>query len=141
MFFSIGFLKPDCLKRQIEQTVYDIIETDGLKIVFKKRMRLDIATIQELYRDWKNMEFYEGLCRYILSGEIEVFVVEGDDAVEHLQRVVGKYDSVNPSQSTIRGRFAISKRENVIHSTANRETFKREAELLLGQETKKWTKS
>ncbi len=140
MRYALGFLKPDCIKRNLEEIVYRIIETSGLRVVFKRRMSLDITMAEKLYSEWKDRSFYGPLCRYMVSGPIEVFIVEGDNAIERLQELVGECGSVIASSNTIRGRFAISDRENVIHSTTNEKTFRREAELLLGEEAKKWIK-
>ena len=141
MSFAVGFLKPDCLKRKLAKTIYSVVEASGLKVVFKKRMKLNPTIVEELYRDCENEDFYNGLCQYMVSGEVEVFIVKGDDAIERLQKLVGERGSTNPSRNTIRGRFATSARENVIHSTTNREAFKREAKLLLGKEARKWLES
>ena len=141
MSFAVAFLKPDCLKKKLARTIYDIIEANGLRVVLRKRMRLNLPTVEELYHDWKDKDFYNGLCQYMVSGKIEVFVVEGNDAIGRLQKLVGERDSTTRSPNTIRGRFATSDRENVIHSTTNEETFRREVTLLLGKEARKWLKS
>lgn len=140
MSFALGFLKPDCLRRGLEETVYDIIESGGLKIVFRKRLHLDVSNAQNLYYEWRGMDFYHGLCQFISSGEIEVFIAEGHDAIRHLQQMVGGHD-LTLAPLSIRGRFATSIRENVIHSTSNENTFARESALLLGEDAERWINS
>lgn len=140
MRYALGFLKPDCTERELEETVYRIIEASGLRVVFKKRMNLNIVVAEELYREWKDEEFYAGACHHITSGPIEVFIVEGEDTIERLGKLVGDYASSTPAPNTIRGRFATSPMKNVVHSTTDEKTFEREAELLLGKEARRWLK-
>ncbi|MDI3496532.1 MAG: nucleoside-diphosphate kinase [Patescibacteria group bacterium] len=138
MSYGIGILKPDCLKRKLETEVYDMIIASGLKIVFKKRVQLSFEKVEELYRDWVSKDFYPGLLEYMLSAEVEIFIVEGDNAISELQSIVGGRDSLLSPDLTIRGKFATSLRENIIHSTSNQETFVRETELLLEVEANQW---
>lgn len=130
--YAIGFLKPDCLKRNISQEVYEIIENSGLKIVFKKRCYLSISIIESVYHMCRDEQYYPGLCEYLLSGPIEIYIVAGDDAINRLQEIVGERGCAKPSVKTIRGTLATSARENVIHSTTDNETHNFEIDLLLG---------
>ena len=135
MSFGLGILKPDCLRRGLETEVYRMITSAGLKIVFKKRMLLNMQQLHGLYGKWNNEEFYPSLCRYMLSGKVEVFVVEGNKAIYTLQSIVGRQNTNTYSpECTIRGKFATSKRENIVHSTKSWQTFVEEAKVLLGVE-------
>lgn len=138
MSYGIGILKPDCLKRKLETEVYDMIIASNLKIVFKKRMQLSFEKVEELYKDWINKDFYLDLIRYMLSGEVEIFIVEGDNAINELQSIVGGHDSLLSPSLTIRGKFATSLTENIIHSTSNQKTFIKETTLLLETEASRW---
>lgn len=138
MSYGIGVLKPDCLKRNLETEVYDMIIAFGLKIVFKKKVQLSPEEAADLYRDWIDKDFYPGLLEYMLSAEVEIFIVEGDDAIFRLQSVVGGHGSPLNPNLTIRGKFATSLRENVIHSTTDQESFIRETKLLLGVQADQW---
>lgn len=138
MNFSFGLLKPDCLRRGLEKSVYNIIEANDLKIIFKKRMSLNLAVVQEFYYQWKDKDFFEGLCEYMLSGEVEAFIVEGDNAIKRLEEISGGHGATGVYKNTIRGRFATSVRENIIHATTNEKTFKREAKILLEEKAKEW---
>lgn len=138
MSFGIGILKPDCLKRGLEAEVYDMIIASNLNIVFKKRTQLSIHKAEKLYEEWINHDFYSDLIQYMVSGEVEIFIVEGLDAIFKLQCIVGGHKSNLSQELTVRGKFATSLRENVIHSTTNYETFLRETKLLLDNEANQW---
>ena len=138
MSFGIGILKPDCLKRRLETEVYDMIIASNLKIVFKKRTQLSLDKAKELYKEWADEDFYPDLIQYMISGEVEIFIIEGLNAISELQFIVGGHNSKMSRELTIRGKFATSLKENVIHSTTNHETFVRETKLLLGNEANRW---
>lgn len=138
MSYGLGILKPDCLKRKLETEVYEMIIASNLKIAFKKRVQLSSEKVEELYRDWVHKDFYPDLLEYMLSAEVEIFIVEGDNTISELQSIVGGHDSLLSQNLTIRGKFATSLRENVIHSTSNQETFVRETKLLLEVEANQW---
>jgi len=87
MSYGIGILKPDCLKRKLEAEVYDMIIASNLKIAFKKRVQLSSEKVEELYRDWVNKDFYPGLLEYMLSAEVEIFIVEGDNAISEYNQL------------------------------------------------------
>lgn len=129
--YALGFLKPDCIKRGISDEVYAIIKKAGLKVVYQAREYLDVSKIEIIYGMCINKPYYPELCEYMLSGPVEVFVVEGNNAISTLQSLVGERGSANPSRNTIRGKYATSARENVIHSTTDEATHNIEIDLLL----------
>lgn len=141
MSFSVGFLKPDCLEKSLEEEVYRNIESVGLRIVFKKRMKLDISQARSLYSNCRGFDFFDGLCEFILSGEIEVFVVQGEDAIDKLNWIVGAYGQKSPNLDSIRKRLGESVRRNVLHSTTNERTFIKEIILLLPEDACRWIDS
>ena len=55
--------------------------------------------------------------KYITSGPVVVFAVEGQEAIKVVRTIVG---ATNPSEAalgTIRGDFALSIRKNVVHAS------------------------
>jgi len=138
MSLTIGFLKPDCLKRKLEKRIYEIIEQTGLYVRFKKRIRLTREQASMLYKRYKSKPWFEDTIVFIQSGEIEIFVAEGKNAIERLNTIVGETGSSRPSPNTIRGRYAIDRKRNVVHATFDEKSFIKELKILLAfQEIKK----
>ncbi len=123
---SFGLLKPDCLKRGIENEVLAVIEFNGLKIVRTKRVRLTKEDIDIIWVSCKEMDFYQDLIGFFLSGDCIVFLAEGNDAIKKLKELVGYYEPLQAGKETIRHRFGTSAMENVIHSTLDEKTFEKE---------------
>lgn len=129
MKYSVGLLKPDCLKRGIEKEVIEAIEAVGLKIVAIKRVRLTKKEVDVIWASCLTENFYEELLKFSLSGDCIVFIAKGDDAVTRLNNLVGHREPIRAEKDTIRHRFGRSVLENVIHSTATEETFWKEVSL------------
>ncbi len=128
MNYSFGLLKPDCLKRGIEKEILTAIEIAGLEIIATKRVRL---TKNEVNAIWNlcNENFYEEFLKFSLSGDCIVFIVKGNNAIVKLSNLVGHWDPKRAEKHTIRHRYGTSAMENVIHSSATKETFWREISL------------
>ena len=133
MKYSVGLLKPDCLKRGIEKEVLAAIEAAGLKIVTIKRVRLTKEEVDVIWASCLREDFYEGLLKFLLSGDSIVFIVKGKDAIIRLNDLVGHREPTRAEKYTIRHRFGRSVMDNVIHSTATEETFWREVSLFFTQ--------
>lgn len=129
MKYSFGLLKPDCVKRDLVQEVFKMIELAGLKIIASKRVRLTREQVAGVWPTCVGEYFYEEMVKFSLSGDSIVFVAEGDNAIDRLSDLVGHRDPAIAKEGTIRGRFATSLTENVIHSALNVETFWEEVAL------------
>lgn len=133
--FSFGFLKPDCLQRNLVNVVYEMIENANLEVILKKRIQLDRNKAEAMYQEWRNDFFFKRAIEYICSGPIETFIVKGDDAIKRFENIVGRSHAQNVNMSqTIRGRYAFSRTHNFIHATSNVITLKREVVLIYSLE-------
>jgi len=133
MNYSFGLLKPDCLKRGIEKDVLAEIEAAGLEIAAMKRIRLTREKIDIIWAPCVAKYFYEDLLEFSMSGDSLVFIARGEDAISRLTDLVGHYEPDLAGKETIRRRFGKSAMENVIHSTANEETFWAESLLFFSR--------
>lgn len=129
MNYSFGLLKPDCIKRGLEEELFKIIESAGLKIIASKRVRLTKKEVDIIWASCVKEDFYEEMLEFSLSGDSTVFIVEGEDAIVRLNNLVGHYDPAIAKEGTIRKRFATSLMENLVHSSINEEVFWEETTL------------
>lgn len=126
---SFGLLKPDCLKRGIQKDVFRIIRSSGLKIVKAKKAQIDEQNIALIWPTCRKEDFYEDMVRFSMSGICIVFIVEGENAIERLNELVGYHDPIQAKRGSIRALFGSSKMENIIHSSSCEDTFEKEALL------------
>lgn len=126
---SFGLLKPDCLKRGIEREVLTAIEATGLALVKTMIVRLTPFMVEIIWHPCIGQYFWEDMKEFFASGDCMVFIVEGNNAIDRLNEVVGFYDPNKANKGTIRQKFGTSAMENVIHSASDEEAFRQEVIL------------
>ena len=127
--YSLGLLKPDCLKRRLESRVFALIASAGLEIVVTKTVRLTKEQVAIIWPSCVSMGFYEDMVRFSTSGDSIVFIVQGENAIQRLTALVGHYDPTQAVEGTIRRLFGTSAMENVIHSSSDKEAYQKEKSL------------
>ena len=123
---TFALLKPDAIQRGLAGTVLVRFERRGLKIVALKLMRVSRTLAGSYYAEHKGKPFYEPLMAYITSGPVIAMVLEGDNAVAIVRKMMGKTNSAEAEPGTIRGDFALTIGRNVIHGSDSLESAKRE---------------
>lgn len=129
MNYSFGLLKPDCIKRKLEEEVFEMIKFAGLKIIASKRIKLTKKEVDIIWKPLLKENFYVEMLEFSLSGDSIVFIVEGEDAITRLNNLVGHYNPAIAKKGTIRKRFATSLMKNLIHSSSNEKNFWEEMKL------------
>ncbi len=119
-------IKPDGVAKGLSDEIIARIQKSGLKVVSKRRVRMDRKTAERLYDVHKGKEFFERLVNFIISGEVFVMVVEGERAISRIRELMGPTDPAKAPKGTIRGDFAASMSENIIHASDSPESVKRE---------------
>ncbi len=127
-------IKPDGVKRRLVGEIISRIERKGLNIVAMKMVHMSKDKAEELYAEHKGKAFFPELIAYITSGPVVCMVVEGDEAVAVMRKMIGATDPKEASPGTIRGDFALSKGENVIHASDSEEKARREMSIFFSSE-------
>jgi nucleoside-diphosphate kinase len=126
---TLVILKPGALQRRIVGEVLSRFERKGLKIAALRLCSLDRATVESHYREHKGKEFYEKLLEYTLSGPVILLVLEGEDAIFMVRRLVGPTDVREALPGTIRGDYAYRTRLNIVHASDSPASAEREIAL------------
>lgn len=123
---TLVILKPDAIQRGLAGKIITKIEEKGLKIVAMKMVSLDKKTAERLYEVHKGKPFYNSLIEYITSGPIVVMLVDGNDAINVVRKLMGKTNGAEAEPGTIRGDFSTGVEKNLVHGSDSEESFKRE---------------
>lgn len=110
-------LKPDCVKRRLVGEVISRIEKKGYKITDIKMSELDEAFVREQYSHLIGRSFFPELLKYMTSGPVIGMVVEGESAVRIMRKLIGATRVADAEPGTIRGNFAFTDTENVVHGS------------------------
>ena len=126
---TLVLLKPEIVKRGLMGKLISIYEEKGLKIEEMKLMLPTRELLEEHYAEHKEKPFFEELVEYMTSGKVCVMEVSGEKAVETVRKLNGKTDPLEADAGSIRGRFAVSKSINAVHSSDCAESAERELNL------------
>ncbi len=127
---TVVIVKPDGVRRRLIGEVIRRIENKDLKITRLRMIYPSVECIERLYDVHKGKPFYEDLVRFMASGPIVAMVVEGDEAVKVVRNLIGSTDGREASPGTIRGDYALSVRENIVHAADSVERAEYEIKIV-----------
>lgn len=125
-------LKPDCLERGLMGTVISRIENKGYKITDAKMMNLDEDILKEHYAHLADKHFFPDIVAFMTSGPVLGMIVEGENAVKGMRILMGATKFEEAAAGTIRGDFAHSTSENIIHGSDSIENAEIEIKRFFG---------
>ena len=125
-------IKPDGVERGIVGEIISRMERKGFKVVQAKLFEPSRSLVEEHYSEHSSKPFFSELIDYILDGPVMAMEVEGNSVVSVMRLIIGDKDPQFAVPGTIRGDFANSINENVIHGSDSLESAKRELALWFG---------
>lgn len=125
-------LKPDCVKRGLMGQVISRIENKNYRIVDAKMMTLEEPVLREHYAHIADKPFFPSLVEYMTSGPVLAMIVEGENAVKGMRILMGATKFEEATAGTIRGDFACSTSENIIHGSDSVENAEIEIRRFFG---------
>jgi len=126
---TLILLKPDCVQRRLVGTVIQRFEQKGLRLVAMKFLQATRDLAEKHYAVHKGKPFYDSLLSFILSGPTVALVWEGREAVTVARTLMGATDGTKSPPATIRGDFAISVQNNLVHGSDSPENAAAEIAL------------
>ena len=131
---TLVLVKPDGVRRGLVGEVISRFERKGLKIRALKMLWMSREQAEEFYSVHRDKPFFKDLVEFITSGPIVAMVLEGDSAIEVVRLMIGATDGRKAQPGTIRGDYALSIQENVVHASDSRESFEREFKVVFREE-------
>jgi nucleoside-diphosphate kinase len=127
-------VKPDGVRRKLVGEVIARIERKGFEIVALRQLTLSRELAERHYGEHRGKPFFEGLVAFITSGPVVAMVVEGENAIAEWRKLMGSTNPKDAAPGTIRGDFASTIDENVVHGSDAPATAEREIALFFGEE-------
>lgn len=131
---TLIIVKPDGVQRGLIGRVIGRLEDRGLRLAGLKLMQVSRDLAEQHYGEHREKPFFGDLVSFITSSPVVVGVVEGPDAVQVTRSVVGATNPVDATAGTIRGDFALSIGQNIIHASDGVDTAKREIGLFFNED-------
>lgn len=126
---TLILLKPDAVQRAIMGEIISRIEKKGLKVVGLKLINVSKELAHTHYAEHKEKPFFKGLVEFITAGPTLSMVVEGDNAIAVVRRLVGATNPQNADPGTIRHDYGMVTGRNLIHASDSATSSAREIAL------------
>jgi nucleoside-diphosphate kinase len=130
---TLLIVKPDGVKRGLVGEILRRVEAKGLAIDVMDMRVIDRATAEEHYAEHRGKSFFDELVGFITSGPVVVARLSGEEAVTCWRTLMGPTDPVAAPPGSIRGDFATSIGQNIVHGSDSAESAARELKLFFGE--------
>ena len=118
---TFSIIKPDATKRNITGEINKVIESNGLRIIAQKRIKLTEDQAKQFYSIHSNKPFFNDLIEYMTSEPVVVQVLSGNNSVEKYRSIMGATNPKNAEKGSIRNLFALNVQENSVHGSDSTE--------------------
>ena len=119
---TFSIVKPDAVRKGHTGAVLAMIEAAGFRLVAIKRLSISKQQAAGFYAVHAQRPFFNSLTDFMSSGPIFVMVLEKENAIADLRKLMGATNPANAEEGTIRKKFAGSIEENTIHGSDGEET-------------------
>ena len=119
---TFSIVKPDAVRKGFTGAILAEIERAGFQIVAIKKQSISKEQANGFYAVHAGKPFFDGLCTFMSSGPLVLMVLEKENAIADLRKLMGATNPANADDGTIRKKFAASMSENAIHGSDAEET-------------------
>jgi nucleoside-diphosphate kinase len=119
---TLSIIKPDGVRQKVAGKVIARIEEAGFKILGLRMIRMSKTQAEGFYAVHSARPFFGSLTDFMCSGPSVVLVLEKDNAIEDLRKLMGATDPAKADAGTIRKEHATSVEANIIHGSDSPES-------------------
>jgi len=119
---TLSIIKPDGVARGLIGEVIKRLESNGLKIITMKMLKLTKAQAERFYAVHKERPFFQSLTYFMTSGPVVVMVLEGENAIAKYRDIMGATDYREAAEGTLRRDFATDIEKNIVHGSDSPDT-------------------
>lgn len=121
---TFSIIKPDAVRKGHTSSILSMMEAAGFRIVAIKKLSISTQQAAGFYAVHVQRPFFVSLTEFMSSGPIFVMVLEKENAIADLRRLMGATNPANAEEGTIRKKFAASIEENAVHGSDGEDTAK-----------------
>lgn len=119
---TLSIIKPDAVAKNVIGQIYSRFESNNLKIVASKMKWLSRQEAEAFYAVHRERPFFKDLVDFMVSGPVQIQVLEGENAIMKNRELMGTTDPKKAAKGTIRADFAQSIDANAVHGSDSPET-------------------
>lgn len=123
--------KPDAVERGLVGEIVARLERKGLRLVAAELRDVDRDLAERHYDEHKAKPFFGELVAFLTRSPVFAMIVEGpaDNTFSLVRTLVGATKVDDAAPGTIRGDFATTTTENLVHASDGHESAEREIAL------------
>jgi nucleoside-diphosphate kinase len=121
---TFSIVKPDAFRKGHAGAILAEIEKAGFRIVAIKKLSISKTQAEGFYYVHKDRPFFPSLTTFMSSGPMIAMVLEKDNSIADLRKLMGATNPANAEEGTIRKKYAGSIEENAIHGSDAEDTAK-----------------
>ena len=123
---TLILLKPDAVARRLVGKIIARLEEKGLSLIGLKLLTMSQDHADRHYAEHREKPFFKDLVSFMTSSPLVALVAEGPGSIDLVRTLVGKTKVTEALPGTIRGDFALSTQQNLIHASDSPESAERE---------------
>jgi len=114
---TLVLLKPSCVQRQLIGEIVNRFERRGLRIAGMKMMQLTDEILREHYAHLVDRPFFPSLAASMKASPVVALAISGVEAVQVVRAMTGFTNGRAADPGTIRGDYAMSNQQNIVHAS------------------------
>ena len=126
-------IKPDGVERKLVGEIIGRFEQKGFKLVNLRQLTPSREMAEAHYEVHRGKSFFNSVVDFISSGPVVAMVWEGDNVVELSRKLMGATKPVDAAPGTIRGDYANTIEQNLIHGSDSPENAEIEIGIWFGK--------
>ncbi len=119
---TLTIIKPDAVQQRVVGDVIRQFEQGGFRIVAAKMLHLTRAEAEGFYAVHRGKPFFDSLTGFMSSGPCIPMVLEAEEAIGRLRKLMGATDPAKAEPGTIRRTLASSVERNIVHGSDSPES-------------------
>ena len=119
---TLTIIKPDAVAAGHIGDIIRIFESNQLKVKAARLVSLTKQEAEGFYAVHRGKGFFESLTTFMSSGPALPMVLEGEDAIARLRKLMGATNPANADEGTIRKLYAQDIEHNAVHGSDAPET-------------------
>ncbi|GAB6184294.1 nucleoside-diphosphate kinase [Thermodesulfovibrio hydrogeniphilus] len=114
---TLVIIKPDAVSKNLIGEIISRFEKQGLRVAALKKIKMSKEQAKGFYIVHKDRPFYESLTDFMSEGPVVVMVLEGEDAIARVRKIMGATNPAQAEEGTIRKDFAENIERNAVHGS------------------------
>ena len=131
---TFTIIKPNAVAMGVTGRIIDAFLQDGFRILAMRLVCMSRNDAEKFYAVHRGREFFSRLVDFMTSGPCVMMLLEREDAVAELRRLVGNTDPARAAEGTLRRMYGENVTRNAVHASDSVENARVEASRFFREE-------